>query len=143
MTHFASRWRKLGGALALAALGACAPRGPRVPTVPVVVIRDTSATTTRPPRDTVVVPATPTVDTAAFPEALLAPTVRVGLVVDTSRVEITSAGAFSVRTEGGQELANLPAGATAMFADAGSTITLTSRTGSTGSGPGGSGLAAP
>lgn len=143
VTHSALRWRKLAGALALAVLGACAPRGPRVPTVPVVVIRDTVTTPTRPPRDTVAIPATPTADTAAFPESLLAPRVRVGLVVDTARIEITSAGAFSVLTDAGQQVASLGAGATATFADAGGTITLTSRTGAGGGGPGGAGLRAP
>ena len=140
VTRSVRRWRNVAGAAALAALGACAPRGPRVPTVPVVVIRDTAASPA--PRDTVRVPARPGVDTAAFPEALLAPRVRVGLVLDTSRVEITSSGAFTVLTEAGREVASLPAGATAVFADAGGTISLTSRTAS-GGGPGGAGLAAP
>ncbi|HLM67586.1 MAG TPA: hypothetical protein VK358_08675, partial [Longimicrobium sp.] len=91
------RWRS-ASVLALAFAGACAPRGTPVPTVPVVVIRDTAATPRppAPPRDTVVITPAP-----APPVANATP-VAVGLIVDTSAVEIGSAGAFTVHTEDGR-----------------------------------------
>jgi stage II sporulation protein D len=127
------RWRSLA-ALALAAAGACAPRGARVPTVPVVVIRDTTVGNRPPaPRDTVVIaPAQPAQPAPMAPVANATP-VSVGLVVDTSRVEITSAGAFTVHTEDGRELGRLAGGQTVAFSDAGSTISMTSSGGPAGS----------
>ncbi|HEX2208118.1 MAG TPA: SpoIID/LytB domain-containing protein [Longimicrobium sp.] len=133
-------WRSAAALLALLAPAACAPRGARVPTVPVVVIGDTA----RPgPRDTVVIaPAQPTGPADVAPVANATP-VRVGLIVDTSAVEITSAGGFVVQTEDGREVARLNAGSTASFRDAGATVALTSRTAAGGSGPGGTGLRPP
>ncbi len=139
-------WRSLA-ALALAALGACAPRGARVPTVPVVVIRDTTVTSRPPaPRDTVVIG--PTQPAGPAPVANATP-VSVGLVVDTNRVEITSSGDFTVHTEDGREIGRLRGGQTAAFSDVGSTITLMSHGGPAGSamqppsGVGGTGLRPP
>ena len=133
-----TRWRSLA-ALALAASGACAPRGARVPTVPVVVIRDTTVTNRPPaPRDTVVVaPTQPAQPAYPGPVANATP-VAVGLVVDTSRVEITSAGDFTVHTEDGREIARLRGGQSVSFVDAGATINLQSA-----GGPSASGLRPP
>jgi stage II sporulation protein D len=94
-------WRSAAAVLALLAPAACAPRATRVPTVPVVVIGDTA----RPPRDTVVIapPAQPVppppVDVAPVANATA---VRVGLIVDTSAVEIGSSGDFTVSMERGE-----------------------------------------
>jgi stage II sporulation protein D len=123
------RWRSAAAVLALLAPAACAPRGARVPTVPVVVIRDTVATRP-PPRDTVVI--TPTQPTNP-PPAANATAVRVGLIVDTSAVEVTSTGDFTVHTEDGRELGRLRGGQTLAFRDAGSTVTMESRGGPAGS----------
>jgi stage II sporulation protein D len=120
------RWRSASVlALALAFAGACAPRGPRVPTVPVVVIRDTAATVRppAPPRDTVVLTPAP-----APPVANATP-VAVGLIVDTSAVEIGSAGAFTVHTEDGREIGRAAGGQTVEFRDAGATVSVSSRGG--------------
>jgi len=138
-----TRWRSAAAALALLAPAACAPRGARIPTVPVVVIGDTA----RPaPRDTVVItpaqPAQPAQPVDVAPVAN-ATAVRVGLIVDTSAVEVASAGPFVVQTEDGREIARLAAGATASFRDNGANVSLTSRTAAGGSGPGGSGLPFP
>ncbi|HEX5871549.1 MAG TPA: hypothetical protein VFY65_14080, partial [Longimicrobium sp.] len=117
------RWRSAAAALALLAPAACAPRGTRVPTVPVVVIGDTA----RPaPRDTVVIAPTPPppaqpVDVAPVANATA---VRVGLIVDTSTVEITSAGDFTVHTEDGREIGRLRGGETVSFRDVGQTVTM-------------------
>lgn len=135
-------WRSAAALLALLAPAACAPRGPRVPTVPVVVVVDTA----RPaPRDTVTItPAQPVPPPVQpVPPAANATPVRVGLIVDTSAVDVTSAGAFVVQTEDGREVARLEGGSTASFRDTGATVALTSRTASGGSGPGGSGLPVP
>ncbi|HST61501.1 MAG TPA: SpoIID/LytB domain-containing protein [Longimicrobium sp.] len=115
-------WRRLS-VLALVFAGACAPRGTRVPTVPVVVIRDTTVTNRPPaPRDTVVLtPAQP-----SRPPVANATPVSVGLIIDTSTVEIGSAGDFSVHTEDGREIGRLRGGQTALFRDAGSTVSLSS-----------------
>lgn len=128
------RWRSLA-ALALAAAGACAPRGARIPTVPVVVIRDTAA---RPPtpRDTVVIAPTPPAPPPAPP--VIAPNpdatpVSVGLIVDTSAVEVTSTGDFTVHTEDGREIGRLRAGQVLSVRDAGTTLTIESRGGPAGS----------
>jgi stage II sporulation protein D len=135
-------WRSAAAVLALLAPAACAPRGTRVPTVPVVVIGDTA----RPPRDTVVIapPAQPVppapVDVAPVANATA---VRVGLIVDTSAVDVTSPGAFTVLTEDGREVARVGAGGTASFRGAGSTLSLSSRTAAGGAGPGGAGLPFP
>lgn len=136
-------WRSAAAVLALLAPAACAPRPSRVPTVPVVVIGDTA----RPPRDTVVIappPAQPVppppVDVAPVANAT---SVRVGLIVDTSTVDVTSPGAFTVLTEDGREVARVAAGGTASFRDAGSTLSLSSRTAAGGAGPGGAGLPFP
>jgi stage II sporulation protein D len=132
-------WRSAAAALALLAPAACAPRGARVPTVPVVVIRDTT-TDRPPPRDTVVItppppgPVTPTVN---------ATPVRVGLIVDTSVVEITSAGPLVVQTEDGRDLAMLDGGGSVSFRDAGSTVSFSTRKPGGGSGPEGAGLQPP
>jgi stage II sporulation protein D len=137
------RWRSAAALLALLAPAACAPRGTRVPTVPVVVVGDTA----RPaPRDTVVVrPAEPVQPTQPVDVAPVAnaTAVRVGLIVDTSAVDVASAGPFIVQTEDGREIARLAAGATASFRDNGANLSLTSRTAAGGSGPGGSGLPFP
>jgi stage II sporulation protein D len=132
------QWRS-AAVLALALAGACAPRGARVPTVPVVVIRDTAVTNRPPaPRDTVVMgPAQPAQPAAPAPVANATP-VSVGLVVDTNRVEVTAPGDFSVHAEDGREIGRFRGGQTAAFADAGSTITLSSS-----GGPGGTGLRPP
>jgi stage II sporulation protein D len=127
-------WRSAAAALALLAPAACAPRGTRVPTVPVVVIGDTA----RPaPRDTVVFTPTPPPAQPAIPADVApvanATAVRVGLIVDTSTVEITSAGDFTVHMEDGREIARLRAGQTVSFRDAGSTISMESRGGPAGS----------
>jgi stage II sporulation protein D len=137
------RWRSAAAVLALLAPAACAPRAARVPTVPVVVIGDTA----RPaPRDTVVVapaqPAQPAAPADVAPVAN-ATAVRVGLIVDTSTVEVTSAGPFIVQTEDGRELGRLEGGSTASFREAGGSLTFVSRTAAGGSGPGGSGLPFP
>lgn len=138
-------WRSAAALLALAAPAACAPRGARVPTVPVVVVGDTS----RPaPRDTVVITPAQPVPPPPPPANPVPPTanatpVRVGLIVDTSAVDVGSAGAFVVQTEDGREIARLAAGSTASFRDNGANLTLTSRTSGGGSGPGGSGLPFP
>jgi stage II sporulation protein D len=117
------RWRS-ASVLALAFAGACAPRGARVPTVPVVVIRDTAVTNRPPaPRDTVVITPAP-----APPVANATP-VAVGLIVDTSAVEIGSAGAFTVHTEDGREIGRAAGGQTVEFRDAGSTVSVSSRGG--------------
>jgi stage II sporulation protein D len=126
-------WRSAAAALALLAPAACAPRGPRVPTVPVVVIGDTA----RPaPRDTVVIaptpPAQPAIPADVAPVAN-ATAVRVGLIVDTSTVEITSSGDFTVHMEDGREIARLRGGQTVSFRDAGATISMESRGGPAGS----------
>ncbi len=114
------RWRSVS-VLALAFAGACAPRGARVPTVPVVVIRDTTVTNRPPaPRDTVVLAPAP-----SRPVANATP-VSVGLIIDTSTVEIGSAGDFTVHTEDGREIGRLRGGQTAQFRDAGSTVSLSS-----------------
>lgn len=130
--------------LALALAGACAPRGARVPTVPVVVIRDTTITNRPPaPRDTVVIgPTQPA-------PAGNATAVSVGLVIDTNRVEVTSAGDFTVHAEDGREIGRARAGQTVEFADQGSTVSMASRGGPAGSamqpptGMGASGLRPP
>jgi stage II sporulation protein D len=123
------RWRSLA-ALALAVSGACAPRS-RIPTVPVVVIRDTVISNRPPaPRDTVVIPPAQPVDPG--PVANATP-VRVGLVVDTSTVAITSAGDFTVHLDDGREIGRLRGGQTVEFRDAGSTVTMSSRGGPAGS----------
>lgn len=135
-------WRSAVALLALVAPAACAPRGSRVPTVPVVVIGDTA----RPgPRDTVVIGPTqpqPSQPVDVGPVAN-ATAVRVGLIVDTSTIDVTSAAPFVVQTEDGRELARLDAGATASIRGNGANVTLTSRTAAGGSGPGGSGLPFP
>jgi stage II sporulation protein D len=125
------RWRSLA-ALALAAAGACAPRGARIPTVPVVVIGDTGAA--RPaPRDTVVLgPTQPSAPADPAPNPNATP-VSVGLIVDTSTVEVTSTGDFTVHTEDGREIGRLRGGQVLSFRDAGSTVTLESRGGPPGS----------
>jgi stage II sporulation protein D len=118
-------WRSLS-VLALAFAGACAPRGARVPTVPVVVIRDTVVTNRPPaPRDTVVL--TPT--QPSRPPVANATPVSVGLIIDTSTVEIGSAGAFTVHTEDGREIGRAAGGQTVEFRDAGSTVSIASRGG--------------
>jgi len=125
------RWRS-AAALALAFAGACAPRGSRIPTVPVVVIRDTTVTNRPAPRDTVVIgptrpsPADPGVPAGAMP-------VSVGLVIDTSAVEVTSAGEFTVHLEDGREIGRLRGGQTLELRDAGATISMASRGGPAGS----------
>ena len=131
------RWRSAAALLALLAPAACTPRQP-VPRVPVVVVApDTAA---RPaPRDTVAIAPPPA---PSAPVANATP-VSVGLVVDTQRVEITSAGPFSVLTEQGREVARLESGATAEFVRAGGTVTLSSRSAGGGGGPGGTGLPLP
>lgn len=139
VTRSAPRWRSLAGAAALA-LGACTPR-PAIPTVPVVVIRDTLTLPATPPPTTPSRPAVP--DTAAFPEALLAPAVRVGLVVDSQRVEVGSTDAFTVLTQDGRTVASVPAGGTATFSGSGGTISLSTRQASGAGGAGGAGLPAP
>jgi stage II sporulation protein D len=136
------RWRSAAALLALVAPAACAPRGARVPTVPVVVIGDTA----RPaPRDTVVItPAQPVppapVDVAPVANATA---VRVGLIVDTSAVDITSAAPFVVLAEDGRPIREMPAGAVASFRGNGASVSLTSRTASGGAGPSGAGLPVP
>jgi stage II sporulation protein D len=126
------RWRSAAAVLALLAPAACAPRGTRIPTVPVVVIGDTA----RPaPRDTVVIAPTPPAPPAAPVDAVPAnaTAVRVGLIVDTSTVEITSAGDFTVHMEDGREIGRLRGGQTVSFRDAGQTVTMESRGGPVGS----------
>jgi stage II sporulation protein D len=127
------RWRSLA-ALAFAGAGACAPRGAHVPTVPVVVIRDSTVTNRPPPRDTVVIgptqPAQPAEPAGPAPNAM---PVSVGLIVDTSAVEITSAGDFAVLTEDGREIGRLRGGQTLELRDEGSTVSMTSRGGPAGS----------
>lgn len=123
------RWRS-ASVLALAFAGACAPRGARVPTVPVVVIRDTTVTN-RPPRDTVVIP--PVQPSPPDAPVVNATPVAVGLIVDTSAVEIGSAGDFSVHAEDGREIGRLRGGQTVELRDAGSTIAMSSRGGPAGS----------
>jgi stage II sporulation protein D len=125
-------WRSAAAVLALLAPAACAPRGARIPTVPVVVIGDTA----RPgPRDTVVIgptqPAQP--QPADVAPVANATAVRVGLIVDTSTVEITSAGDFVVQMEDGREIGRLRGGQTVAFRDVGSTVTMESRGGPAGS----------
>jgi stage II sporulation protein D len=140
--HWTRHWRSAAALLALLAPAACAPRGSRVPTVPVVVIGDTA----RPgPRDTVVItpaePARPApVDVAPVANATA---VRVGLIVDTSTVDVTSAGDFVVQTEDGREIGALRGGATASFRETGASLAMVSRTAAGGSGPSGSGLPFP
>jgi stage II sporulation protein D len=127
------QWRS-AAALALAFAGACAPRGARVPTVPVVVIRDTAADPRPAPRDTVVIaPTQPTRPAPSGPVANATP-VNVGLIVDTSAVEITSAGSFTVHSEDGREIGRLSGGQTLEFRDAGSTVSMSSRGGSVAAG---------
>ncbi|HYW11073.1 MAG TPA: SpoIID/LytB domain-containing protein [Longimicrobium sp.] len=124
-------WRSLS-VLALAFAGACAPRGARVPTVPVVVIRDTTVTNRPPaPRDTVVL--TPTQPARPAGPVANATPVSVGLIIDTSTVEIGSAGEFTVHTEDGREIGRLRPGQTLEFRDAGSTVSMSSRGGPAGS----------
>ena len=135
------RWRSLA-ALALAAAGACAPRGSRLPTVPVVVIGDTA----RPaPRDTVVIGPTQPAQPADPAPPVNATPVSVGLVIDTSAVEITSGGAFTVHLEDGREIGRLVAGQVLAFRDAGGTVAMESRGGPPGSAAqvGGAGLRPP
>jgi stage II sporulation protein D len=140
VTRSKPRWRSLAGAAALA-LGACTPRPP-IPTIPVVVVPDTADT--RPAEPATPAPRPPAVpDTAAFPEALLAPPVRVGLVVDTQRVEVGSAGAFTIATQDGRTVASVPGGGTATFTASGGTLSFTTRQASGSGGPGGAGLPAP
>ncbi|HEX6041520.1 SpoIID/LytB domain-containing protein [Longimicrobium sp.] len=130
--HLPKHVRSLA-ALALALAGACAPRGARVPTVPVVVIRDTVVTNRPPatPRDTMVIgPSQPS--RPAGPAANATP-VSVGLIIDTSRVEITSAGDFTVHMEDGREVGRARGGQTVEFRDEGSTISVASRGGAPGS----------
>lgn len=121
-------WRSTAAVLALLAPAACAPRGARVPTVPVVVIGDTA----RPaPRDTVVIAPTPPappppVDVAPVANATA---VRVGLVVDTSRIEITSSGDFTVHTEQGAELGRVTGPAVLEVRMENGTLSYTSRPG--------------
>jgi stage II sporulation protein D len=121
------QWRS-ASVLALAFAGACAPRGARVPTVPVVVIRDTTVTNRPPaPRDTVVL--TPAQPAQPAGPVVNATAVSVGLVVDTTAVEIGSAGAFTVHTEDGREVGRAAGGQTIEFRDAGSTVSMASRGG--------------
>jgi stage II sporulation protein D len=118
--------------LALAFAGACAPRGARVPTVPVVVIRDSTVTSRPPaPRDTVVL--TPTQPSAPSGPVANATPVSVGLIVDTSAVEIASDGDFTVHTEDGREIGRLRGGQVLEFRDAGATVSMSSRGGPAGS----------
>jgi stage II sporulation protein D len=124
-------WRSVS-VLALAFAGACAPRGARVPTVPVVVIRDTMVTNRPPaPRDTVVL--APTQPSRPSGPVANATPVSVGLIIDTSTVEIGSAGDFTVHTEDGREIGRLRGGQTLEFRDAGSTVSMSSRGGPAGS----------
>ncbi|HYR07101.1 MAG TPA: SpoIID/LytB domain-containing protein [Longimicrobium sp.] len=131
-------WRSAAAALALLAPAACAPRGTRIPTVPVVVIGDTA----RPPRDTVVIAPTPPPAPPAQPVDVApvanATAVRVGLIVDTSAVSVTSAGDFTVQTEDGREIGRLRGGQTVSFRDAGATVTMESA-----GGPSAAGLRPP
>jgi stage II sporulation protein D len=127
-------WRSAAALLALALPAACAPRGSRIPTVPVVVIGDTA----RPPRDTVVIappPPPPPVDVAPVANATA---VRVGLIVDTSTVSVTSVGDFTVHTQDGRQIASLRGGQTASFRDAGATVSMEST-----GGPSAAGLRPP
>ncbi len=127
------RWRS-AAALALLAPAACTPR-PRVPTVPVVVIAPDSAPAPA-PRDTVLIvppaPPPPPPPAPVEPVANATP-VAVGLIVDTSTVEVTSAGDFTVHSEDGREIGRLRGGQVLAFRDAGSTISMTSRGGPAGS----------
>jgi stage II sporulation protein D len=128
--RFTRHWRS-AAALALLAPAACTPR-PRVPTVPVVVIAPDSAP--RPtPRDTVVITPPPPPPPAPVEPVANATPVAVGLIVDTSAVEVTSAGDFTVHTEDGAEIGRLRGGQVLAFRDAGTTISMTSRGGPAGS----------
>jgi stage II sporulation protein D len=128
-TRFAKRSADAAAAalVVVVALGACTPRQP-IYNVPVVVIGDTGRAA---PRDTVVI------GTPAPAPVGAAPAVAVGLVVDTGRVEIGSAGAFVVASEDGRELARVPAGGTALVQQGPGGASLSIRAAGGGAAPGG------
>ena len=123
------RWRS-AAVLALAAAGACAPRGSRLPTVPVVVVGDTGRAA---PRDTVVIGPTQPAQPADPGPPVNATPVSVGLIVDTSRVEIAATGDFTLHTEDGRELGRVSGPATLDVRDDGATVSFQSRGGPAGS----------
>ena len=108
-------WRSAAFLLAIAA---CVPVEPPVPPAPAPA----------PPARPVEAPAPPA-PPPSVPAAVstLATRVRVGLVVDTSTVEVGADGRFEVATESGERIAQLEAGQTARFTVTGGSVTLETR----------------
>ncbi|HYW05667.1 MAG TPA: SpoIID/LytB domain-containing protein [Longimicrobium sp.] len=109
-------WRNAAFLLAMAA---CVPVEPPVAPAPAPA----------PPARPVEAPPAPVAPPPSIPASVstLATPVRVGLLVDTSTVEVGADGRFEVASESGERIARLEAGQTARFTLDGGSVTLETR----------------
>ncbi|HEU0012189.1 MAG TPA: SpoIID/LytB domain-containing protein [Longimicrobium sp.] len=125
-TRSARRWAEAAAALAVAAvLGGCVtrPAPARTPRVPVVTLPPDTTTPPVPPAPPPAAPP-PAVEPPPVAPVANAPAVSVGLVVDTSRIAVTSRAGFRVLLPDGTDVGTVQAGDTAVFTESGGTVSL-------------------